>query len=113
MIKILLPYGEKKIEVSIPSRNLMGVFSPKDIQTALPEEQLIKEAISKPIGTPALRKMVKPGMNVLIISDDHTRPTPVKKIIPFLLSELKAGGVEDSQISVIFALGTHKPMSET
>jgi nickel-dependent lactate racemase len=113
MIKILLPYGEKKIEVSIPSRNLMGVFSPKNIQTALPEEQLIKEAISKPIGTPALRKMVKPGMNVLIISDDHTRPTPVKKIIPFLLSELKAGGVEDSQISVIFALGTHKPMSET
>ncbi|GAG42856.1 unnamed protein product, partial [marine sediment metagenome] len=50
---------------------------------------------------------------MLIISDDHTRPTPVKKIIPFLLGELKAGGVADSQISVIFALGTHKPMSET
>ena len=47
-----------------------------------------------------------------IVCDDKTRPTPVAQILPAVLDELSAAGVSDRDVCVVFALGTHWPMSD-
>ncbi len=112
MEKIFLPYGEKTIELNIPRKYYMGSFYPDKVQINGSEKKLIKEAIYHPIGTPRLSTMVEPGMNVVIIADDKTRPTPINRIIPIILDELHRSRIPDKDISIIFALGTHIPMSK-
>ena len=46
----------------------------------------------------------------VLVADDNTRLTPTDKIIPILLNELNAAGIKDEQVTVIIALGTHRPM---
>ena len=56
--------------------------------------------------------MVSPGDRVAIISDDNTRITPTKRIIPVLLGALNEAGIPDRDIQIIVASGTHRPMTE-
>ena len=55
---------------------------------------------------------MKAGDRVTILIDDNTRPTPVKKILPFVFDELKLAGVRDKAILILIAGGTHRPMSD-
>jgi nickel-dependent lactate racemase len=48
---------------------------------------------------------------VVILVDDLTRPTPQQAILPILLDELNRCGVPDPQVTVLIALGTHRPMT--
>jgi nickel-dependent lactate racemase len=48
---------------------------------------------------------------VAIVIDDGSRPTPVDCILPAVLSELAQRGVTREQITLIPALGLHRPMS--
>ena len=96
----------------IPDDNLIGVFwrnsSPNEIMT----DQKISQRFKKPIGTRPIRKMVRGKKKVLIVTDDNTRPTPLKRLTPFVLQELTAAGIDDEQITFLIGLGTHRPMSE-
>lgn len=41
-----------------------------------------------------------------------TRPTPQKKILPILLNEINYYRIKDTMITLIIALGTHRPMTK-
>jgi nickel-dependent lactate racemase len=55
--------------------------------------------------------MVGPGETVAIVIDDYTRPCPTKTLLPPVLDELKKVGVNDLDILIIIATGTHTPPS--
>ncbi|MHA1491420.1 MAG: nickel-dependent lactate racemase [Promethearchaeota archaeon] len=76
----------------------------------LSDEQ-IKQGIINPIGTPRLNELAKGKENVVIVVDDMTRTTPVSKILPDVLSELNTAGVNDDNITILLAIGAHKPMN--
>lgn len=99
------------MEVDIPEGNLAWELSPRDVPS-VNEETAIKSAIYNPIGSCKLRDMVEPGMKVVILADDFTRPTPRRSILKVLLDELNLAGIPDGDIMVIIALGTHRYMSE-
>jgi len=44
--------------------------------------------------------------------DDRTRKTPQKLLLPFVLDELNEAGVNNNQIKLIIATGTHRDMTE-
>jgi nickel-dependent lactate racemase len=67
--------------------------------------------LSHPLGIQALNTELKRSDRILILSDDNTRMTPAKAIIPALLSLLNAAGIPDERISCILALGTHRYMT--
>jgi len=52
--------------------------------------------------------MVHPGQKVAIITSDVTRPVPSCKILPLVLGELEKAGVGPRDITVVFALGSHR-----
>ena len=98
--------------IDIPDRNLLGIFGPSVLKVEATEEEIIERAFSQPIGSPPLSQILEGCKNVLILVDDHTRTTPVKKILPRLLRELEMAGIQSSRIKILIALGTHRSMTE-
>ena len=106
-----IPYVDRFIEVEIPAENLLFDESPRDVPPVSDFDRTVCAAIENPIGSPPLWKLVRPGMKVIIISDDNTRVTPTGQIIPILLNTLNEAGVADSDIQIIISSGTHRPMT--
>ena len=108
MKEIWLPYGKSKVKVEVPEDNLLGIVEPRHFEGAPDPEAEVRRALSEPIGTDVLSSMVKPGDKVVITAEDHTRPSPSWLMIPPILDELNRAGVEDEDITVLFACGTHR-----
>lgn len=110
MTRIAFPYDDIQ-SLDVAADTLLGVFSPSTVATTKSEEDLIEDAFLTPVGSDPLHKTVRGCGKVLILVDDHTRSTPVRKIIPRLMEELTSGGVKQEQVSILVALGTHRPMT--
>lgn len=112
--KIALPYGDDEIvHIRLPEEKLSWIVTPREVEVSENEEEEIRRAIQNPIGTPSLAELVKQkGKNVVLLVDDNTRCTPQKKILPILIEELNKADVDDSHITALIALGTHRPMED-
>jgi len=71
----------------------------------------IKDGLLNPIGTPRLSELAIDKEKVVIVVDDMTRSTPVSKIMPFILEELESAGITREQITILLAIGAHRPMN--
>ncbi len=112
MTSLNLPYGEGVLPVTIPDEYLGEIIFPSNVNPAQEPTRLIQEAINNPFGSPPLSKLVKPGQKIAVIIDDYTRMTPVHLFLPLVLQELHSAGVPKKDIQIVFALGTHRPMSQ-
>ncbi|MDP1853041.1 MAG: nickel-dependent lactate racemase [Candidatus Omnitrophota bacterium] len=74
--------------------------------------KLISKRIKNPIGCLPLRKYASSAKSVLIITDDNTRFTPLKSILPIVLNELRDAGITNKQLKILIASGTHRPMTK-
>jgi lactate racemase len=109
---VTLPYGTQSIEIRIPEKNLVGVYSPRDVAPVADVPAEIRRALASPIGSIPLREQLRGRKNAVLIADDNTRLTPTEILIPILLDECNAAGIPDSAICVIIALGTHRFMTD-
>ena len=75
-------------------------------------EQMTREALSRPTGTPPLQQMLSGVKSIAIIVDDATRPTPVAEILEALLSHLADHGFSCENITIVVAIGTHETMKK-
>jgi nickel-dependent lactate racemase len=109
---IQLAYGHEFHRVSAPTAGLQAIVTPKECGQPADEEALLWAALADPIGTPSLRDMARPGQRVVIVTSDLTRPCPSARLLPPLLEELAEGGVPDADVTIVMALGLHRPMTE-
>jgi len=109
--QVCLPYGSGELRFNLPEANLLAVVTPNDVEPCASPVDEIRRALSSPIGAPALVDAVRGAQRVVIAADDMTRLTPVEIILPELLDELNRAGVRDEQVTVLIALGTHRPMT--
>jgi nickel-dependent lactate racemase len=72
-------------------------------------EKAITEALAHPIGSPPLREMAQPGDRVCIVFTDITRASPDHLLVPAVLRELEAAGVQDQDITLLCGIGMHRP----
>jgi nickel-dependent lactate racemase len=75
-------------------------------------ERALRDALDKPIGTPALKELARGKKNILFLVEDATRSTPLDRIIPIVTDYLNRNGIPDSAISFLTAPGTHRVMTE-
>ena len=68
----------------------------------------MRYALAHPIVAEPLRKLAKPGQKIAIIASDVSRPVPSYELLPAILEELTAAGCRDEDITVVFALGSHR-----
>ena len=108
-----LPWGKDEVSLSLPAEwNLAGVLEPSSLPAVSDVAAEVQRSLAQPIGSPRLREMVHGGMRIALVVDDNSRPTPVAQVIPGLLAELAQGAASTDQITVIPALGLHRPMTE-
>jgi nickel-dependent lactate racemase len=69
----------------------------------------ISESLEHPVGTRPLRELARGKRRCVILFDDMTRPTKTWQMLPAVLDELHAGGLEDDQIVFVMAPGSHGP----
>ena len=105
-------FGAGQLSFSLPDVNLLDELVPNEIEIELSGEAEVRRALSSPIGTPLLRDIVKPGETVAIITSDITRPLPSYVLLPSLLDELYAAGIKKEDITLVFALGSHRKHTE-
>lgn len=108
MKTIQMKLGNGHVDVSVPEENLLGIIQ-KDVPPSAPEEDVIREALAHPIGTPRLRDIVKRGETVCVVVSDITRAYQRMWIfLPFIVKELNDAGVEDKDIRFLSAIGYHR-----
>ena len=111
-MKLEFGYGKGIQTVDVPDRNLMAVLTANEIEHERRGSDAIDYALDHPIGASRLSELVKPGMKVAVITSDVSRPLPSYEVLPSVLRELNEAGVPDSDITVVFALGSHRPQTE-
>jgi nickel-dependent lactate racemase len=113
MPALTFPYGKESLTLDIPqSRFKAELVSKMHHYTAsASQEELVKQALENPIGTPTLRVMAEGKKRALIIASDHTRPVPSKVIIPPMLAEIRAGNPQ-AQISILVSTGCHRETTQ-
>ena len=104
MVEIELPYDDKRTRIHIPDDRLAAVLQPRHIPH-LEEEDVLKEALSSPLGTPSLEKFLEGCEDVIFIVNDSTRQTPTARILDRILPHIPHGVKK----SFIVACGTHRP----
>lgn len=107
-MKIDFGFGTGVQSVEIPERNLMGILMSNEVPRGLTNEDEVWRALNEPIGAPQLCEIVHPGEKIAIITSDITRPCPTWRIMPGLLDELYAAGCRAEDITLVFALGSHR-----
>ncbi len=106
-MNVKLAYGEGHLPVDLPG-DRTTVIEPQHTP-GLPDEQgAVLAALDNPVGSRPLRQLVAGNPRVTIVFTDITRATPNHRLIPWLLEYL-SGCVEAGNITLLNALGTHRP----
>src|SRR4030043_1722403 len=103
-----IPCGKKIIFLEVPDHiPVQWVESRK--MTPVPDvERAVEDALQRPIKSPRLRDLVKPGHKVALIVTDITRKLPEEIIVPLLIKELEAGGIRKRDVTAVVATGPHR-----
>ena len=113
-MNIELGYGKGKQAANVPDKNILQILTPNkiDLGDAPTGADSVREALANPIGSPRLGEIVCPGEKIAIITSDVSRPMPTWVAMPPLLEELFAAGVDPDDITLVFALGSHRHQTE-
>ncbi len=103
-------YNDRLITLTFPDSWDVITYWP-DTSSPLTDKDLL-EKINAPIEQPPLRELAKGKESPIIIVDDLARPTPVFRIMPFLLEQFKMADVPLANIRIIVATGTHGTQNE-
>jgi nickel-dependent lactate racemase len=105
---ISIPYGQEQIALALKA----DLILPPPSTPISDETGAILRALHNPIGTPPLADIVDPGDKVAIVVNDITRLARSDLMLPPILNTLNQAGVADSDIFVVFALGTHRRQTD-
>ncbi|MBR6709291.1 MAG: nickel-dependent lactate racemase [Clostridia bacterium] len=101
-------FGRGKQIVDIPEGIRVRELTANEGIEITAQDTDVAYALAHPIGKPRLREIVRPGEKIAIITSDVTRPMPTYKVMPALLEELEAAGVNFDDVTLVFALGSHR-----
>ncbi len=109
---IELPWGDDRLKVGIPDQwRILGELRPKRITPAPDPADACTQSLAEPIGATRLASRNLAGKRVLIVVDDHSRPTPVSLFLRPILGELFDAGVSEKDIEFLIATGVHRASS--
>jgi len=112
VVKVTLPFGKGHVQFEVPKENLIGIVEPSHARVAPNSAAEIRRALDNPIGCEPLKKLVGSGKKIAIVVTDYTRACPDNIILPILLDDIEAAGVDLKDVTVVAGTGAHRPMTE-
>lgn len=106
------PYGKTTLEFDLPTEQIVQEVKIKQMPVLPDIKTAVLEAIRNPINSKPLREIVQPGQTVCFIANDPTRVARTYAFLPYLVEELNSIGVKDEDMRIVFALGTHRDMTQ-
>jgi nickel-dependent lactate racemase len=104
-----LPYGNSYINFELPPAMQGSVAESKPVAPLENAQLAIRDALESPIGTPLLHQLASSRQKVCIVFTDITRSCPDHLLVPALLDELERAGVRDEDVTLLCAIGMHRP----
>jgi len=106
---IKMDYGRKGLMIDVPE--VADVFEVRRTLSVPDEKATIHQALQNPMGSPSLSQIVTEETHIVIIHTDITRATPNRRLLPVILDYLEMHGVKRENITLLNALGTHRPQT--
>jgi len=103
-------YGDTELALEFPDSWEVVICRMPGQDAPKLSKEAIKDAFLNPIGTPRIAELARGKKEVVIIFDDLSRPTKIDELVPYVLQELKEGGIKDENIRFISAIGAHGAM---
>lgn len=103
-----LGYGKSGMPVEIQDDNFLGIILPNSVNVPAGGRAEVKRSLEQPIGAERLSRIVKQGERVVIVTSDITRPVPSWDVCSPIIDELALSGVADANITIVFAVGSHR-----
>lgn len=105
-------YGHEKLYFNVPeSWNVLTLASFDDHPVSVDVRKLAVNAINKPVDSPSIDISIASSDKIAILIEDNTRNSPKKHLLRVLLDYLDNISIPSDAISIIVALGTHRPLS--
>lgn len=103
-------YGKEEYVLEFPDTWNVREFSMQDAKeiTNLVE---LETALKNPIGAPPIQEIARGKKNAVIVVEDISRPMRAGPICELVLKELNEAGISNENITLIAALGAHRPMT--
>jgi len=111
MQSVSLPYGKSHLYLDIDGYSSVQVLEQKAYVPELMDDAETRRALSVPIRSPSLRELARDKRNILIVTNDITRPMPSMITIPALIYELICENLH-AEIKIIIASGLHRAMTK-
>lgn len=109
---VRVPWGGEELSLTLPTTwEPVDVLEPASLPAVLDPLAEVRRALSQPIQAARLREVVDAASHITLVVDDASRPTPVACMLPAVLEELAEGGVRPEQVTLVTALGVHRPMT--
>ncbi|MEZ4334425.1 MAG: lactate racemase domain-containing protein [Myxococcota bacterium] len=102
-------YDDRDLALAFPENWTVEACPPADGPDI--GEAGIDRAFDAPIGGPRLRALARGRRSACIVIDDLSRPTPGDRLVPRVLAELNAAGIEDRDVLVLAGVANHRPMT--
>jgi len=104
---VAVDLGQQKLSIEVPADAVIAEF--KDPPFLGDPQASVRDALANPYASPPLRELAKSGMTVAIGFDDITRPNiPPQTILPIVVEELLACGINHRDITFINACSNHR-----
>ncbi len=110
MPEIQLKYGRSSIPVTYDEARF-SVLQKSEDEPAISDVALGAK-LDAPLDSKRLEELVEPGETVLFVVPDATRMTACGQVINLLVRRLIANGTAPNEMSVIFATGIHRAVTD-
>ncbi len=105
-------YGHGYKDFSLEQEKVMAEIKVAEMAPLTDLKQAVLDAIYHPIGSKPLNELLQPGQKVAFICNDPTRVANSHDFMPILVEELNKMGIKDEDMRIVFALGTHRKMTQ-
>ena len=105
-------YGHGYKDFSLEQEKVMAEIKVAEMVPLTDLKQAVLDAIYHPIDSKPLNELLQPGQKVAFICNDPTRVANSNDFMPILVEELNKMGIKDEDMRIVFALGTHRKMTQ-
>lgn len=107
-MSIDLLYGHTQVKLDLASdTHSLTILEPRRTNI-----DAVRLALAAPMDSPRLRDLVHAGQKIVIVTSDITRPCPSERLLLPVMEELNAAGIQDTDVTVVFALGSHRKQTD-
>lgn len=115
-MQVQLKYGDRLRSLTIPEKAEVVVLSPATVPPLEDPIAHLNQALDAPLERPAFERLLQNfrPKTVAIAIPDETRPTPVKLLLPVVLTRLfnALPALKPDQVTLVVGGGLHPPLNE-